>query len=147
MIILFKKERNIMGKGKQRPPQYNRQSMGYQQNVYKQQMKERDVQLPKQIDMEKIKKIYKYGGIAWIILTIVLAIFVSIKTLIPMAIIALVAVGAVVLYLRSYENKYLTAYKKMGLTKEYFLKQMRKNGSDAKSIAKISKKWDKIKVD
>ena len=136
-----------MGKGKQRPPQYNRQSMGYQQNVYKQQMKQNDVQIPKQINMDKIKNIYKFGGIAWLVLTIVLAIFVSIKVLIPMAIIAIIAVGGMVLYMRNYETKFLTAYKKMGLTKEYFIKQMRKNGSDAKSLAKISKKWDKIKVD
>ncbi len=136
-----------MGKGKQRPPMYNRQSMGYQQNVYKQQMKQNKVEMPKKIDMDKITKIYKYGGIAWLVLSILLAIFVTPKTLIPMAIIAIVAVGGMVLYMRNYEKKYILAYKKMEVPKEYFLKQLKKGGSDAKSIAKVSKRWDKIKVD
>ncbi len=136
-----------MGKGKQRPPMYNRQSMGYQQNVYKQQMKQNNVEMPKKVDLNKITKIYRYGGIAWIILTVVLAIFVSVKTLIPMAVIALVAVGGMVLYMRDYEKKYILAYKKMGIPKEYFLKQLKKGGTDAKSLNKVSKRWDKLKVE
>ena len=57
-----------MSKGKQRPPQYIRQSKGYQQNLYKKQMKEQDIQVPKSINIEKITKINRILGIVWIVL-------------------------------------------------------------------------------
>ena len=55
-----------MSKGKQRPPQYIRQSKGYQQNLYKKQMKEQDIQVPKSINIEKITKLNRILGIVWI---------------------------------------------------------------------------------
>ena len=57
-----------MSKGKQRPPQYIRQSKGYQQNLYKKQMKEQDIQVPKSINIEKITKLNRILGIVWIVL-------------------------------------------------------------------------------
>ena len=136
-----------MGKGKQRPSMYNRPSAGYQQNLYKQQMKEKDVKIPKQPDAKKIEKFTQIGGIVWIIATILLCFLVSWKAVIPMLIIAAAYAGGLFLYMRDFENKFITAYKKMGVTKEMFMKQLKKGGTDAKSMKKISKKWDKIKVD
>ena len=136
-----------MAKGKQRAPMYNRQSAGYQQNLQKQQMKERNIQVPKQPDFNKIAKVSRYLGIAWVIIAILLAVFVKAWTLIPMAVIALGYVGGLMLYMRDFEKKFITAYKKMGLPKHVFMKQLKRGGTDAKSLAKIDKKWDKIKVD
>ena len=51
------------------------------------------------------------------------------------------------MYMRDFEKKYILAYKKMDVPKDVFLKQLKKGGTDAKSIAKISKKWDQLKVD
>ena len=64
-----------------------------------------------------------------------------------MLIIAAAYAGGLFLYMRDFENKFITAYKKMGVTKEMFMKQLKKGGTDAKAMKKISKKWDKIKVD
>ncbi len=47
-----------MSKGEQRPPQYIRQSQRLsKQNLYKKQMKEQDIQVPKSINIEKITKL------------------------------------------------------------------------------------------
>ncbi len=136
-----------MGKGKQRPPQYSRQSMGYQQNLYKQQMKLRNAEMPKAPDTKKIMKWTKIGAVVWLLVTIALAFFVGWKSTIVMVIIAAAYAIGITLYLRNFETKYITSYKKMEVPKDVFLKQLRKGGTDAKSIAKISKKWDKIKID
>lgn len=136
-----------MAKGKQRAPMYNRQSAGYQQNLYKQEMKMRNVKVPKQPDVNKITKISRYLGIAWLIITILLAVFVKPWTIIPMAVIMAAYAGGLVLYMRDYEKKFVEAYKKMGIPKDMFMKQLKRGGTDAKSLAKISKRWDKVKVD
>ncbi|MDD5824241.1 MAG: hypothetical protein PUD55_07510 [Firmicutes bacterium] len=136
-----------MAKGKQRAPMYNRQSAGYQQNLYKQQMKLKDVKVPKQPDFKKISKVSRWAGIAWFIVAILLAVFVKAWTLIPMVVIAAAYIGGLVFYMRDFEKKFITAYKKMGVPKDTFIKQLKKGGTDAKSIAKIDKKWDKIKVE
>ncbi|MBQ0004714.1 MAG: hypothetical protein KBS68_02500 [Clostridiales bacterium] len=136
-----------MGKGKQRPSMYNRPSAGYQQNLYKQEMKMRNVQVPKQPDVKKITKVSRILGIIWVIVAILLVVFTKAWTLIPMAVILVAYVGGLFLYMRDFETKFVTAYKKMGIPKDMFMKQLKKGGTDAKSLAKISKKWDKIKVE
>jgi len=128
-----------MSKGKQRPPQYIRQSKGYQQNLYKKQMKEQDIQVPKSINIEKITKLNRILGIVWIVLIFACGFF---WTWIAAAVLAVVFV-----YMTNYSKKYLGAYKKMGVPKEMYMKQLKKNGTDAKSMERMSKLWDKIKVD
>ena len=129
-----------MSKGKQRPPQYIRQSKGYQQNLYKKQMKEQDIQVPKSINIEKITKLNRILGIVWIVLIFACGFF---WTWIAAAVLAVVGAA----YMGNYSKKYLGAYKKMGVPKEMYMKQLKKNGTDAKSMERMSKLWDKIKVD
>ena len=126
-----------MSKGKQRPPQYIRQSKGYQQNLYKKQMKEQDIQVPKSINIEKITKLNRILGIVWIVL-IAAAV---------LAVVGAAYMGGFFVYMTNYSKKYLGAYKKMGVPKEMYMKQLKKNGTDAKSMERMSKLWDKIKVD
>lgn len=148
---IFYRERGYvtMGKGKQqqRAAMYNRQSQGYQQNLYKQQMKLRDVKVPKQPDVEKISKVSRWLGIGWFLLAVVLAFVWKPIVIVPMAVVALLYVGGLIIYMKDFEKKFITAYKKMGVDKQVFMKQLRKGGTDAKSLKKIDKKWDKIKVD
>jgi hypothetical protein len=136
-----------MAKGKQRPPQYNRQSMGYQQNLYKREQKLRNAEMPKAPDTKKILKITRWGAAIWLIVTIALTVFFGWKAVIPMVVIAAAYAIGITMYMRDFEKKYILAYKKMDVPKDVFLKQLKKGGTDAKSIAKISKKWDKLKVD
>ena len=135
-----------MSKGKQRPPQYIRQSKGYQQNLYKKQMKEQDIQVPKSINIEKITKINRILGIVWVILIFACGFFWTWIAAV-LAVVGAAYMGGFFVYMTNYSKKYLGAYKKMGVPKEMYMKQLKKNGTDAKSMERMSKLWDKIKVD
>lgn len=136
-----------MSKGKQRPPQYIRQSKGYQQNLYKKQMKEQDIQVPKSINIEKITKINRILGIVWVTLIFVCGFFWTWIAAAVLAVVGVAYMGGFFVYMSNYSKKYLGAYKKMGVPKEMYMKQLKKNGTDAKSMERMSKLWDKIKVD
>ena len=127
-----------MSKGKQRPPQYIRQSKGYQQNLYKKQMKEQDIQVPKSINIEKITKLNRIFACGFFWTWIAAAV---------LAVVGAAYMGGFFVYMTNYSKKYLGAYKKMGVPKEMYMKQLKKNGTDAKSMERMSKLWDKIKVD
>ena len=88
-----------MGKGKQRPPQFNRQSKGYQQNMYKNQMKEKGVEMPKQLDMEKWTKFNRVAGIVWVVAVILLAFLVGWKASLIVAVLGFVYLGGFMLFL------------------------------------------------
>lgn len=136
-----------MSKGKQRPPQYIRQSKGYQQNLYKKQMKEQDIQVPKSINIEKITKINRILGIVWIVLIFACGFFWTWIAAAVLSVVGAAYMGGFFVYMTNYSKKYLGAYKKMGVPKEMYMKQLKKNGTDAKSMERMSKLWDKIKVD
>ena len=123
-----------MSKGKQRPPQYIRQSKGYQQNLYKKQMKEQDIQVPKSINIEKITKLNRILGIVWIILIFACGFFWTWIAAAVLAVVGAAYMGGFFVYMTNYSKKYLGAYKKMGVPKEMYMKRMSKLG-------------DKIKVD
>ena len=136
-----------MSKGKQRPPQYIRQSKGYQQNLDKKQMKEQDIQVPKSINIEKITKLNRILGIVWIVLIFACGFFWTWIAAAVLAVVGAAYMGGFFVYMTNYSKKYLGAYKKMGVPKEMYMKQLKKNGTDAKSMERMSKLWDKIKVD
>ena len=136
-----------MSKGKQRPPQYIRQSKVYQKNLYKKQMKEQDIQVPKSINIEKITKLNRILGIVWIILIFACGFFWTWIAAAVLAVVGAAYMGGFFVYMTNYSKKYLGAYKKMGVPKEMYMKQLKKNGTDAKSMDRMSKLWDKIKVD
>ena len=136
-----------MSKGKQRPPQYIRQSKGYQQNLYKKQMKEQDIQVPKSINIEKITKLNRILGIVWIVLIFACGFFWTWIAAAVLAVVGAAYMGGFFVYMTNYSKKYLGAYKKMGVPREMYVKELKKNGTDAKSMERMSKLWDKIKVD
>ena len=136
-----------MAKGKQRPPMYNRQSKGYQQNAYRQQLKEQDIKFPKQIDMEKWGKINKVLAVVWGIATVAIAFLVKWWAGLICVAVGLVYLGGFMLYINNYLKSYIKAYKQMGFPKDMYLKQLKRGGTDAKQIARMSTMWDKVKVD
>ena len=134
-----------MGKGKQRPPQFNRQSKGYQQNLYKKQMKEKGVEMPKQMNAERWTKINRILGIVWVVAVIASALCVGWKLALVVALLGLVYLGGFMMYMNNYMKKFIGAYKKMGIPKEMYLKQLRRNGTDEKQIRRMEVIWDKAK--
>lgn len=136
-----------MSKGKQRPPQYIRQSKGYQQNLYKQQLKERDVKIPKQIDMKKMSRINRILAILWIAAVVLVVLLLNWKIALIPLFVGIIYMAGFIVYINKYTKDYLGAYKKMGLTKEMYLKQLKKSGASQKDMTRMSKMWDKIKMD
>lgn len=136
-----------MSKGKQRPPQYIRQSKGYQQNLYKKQMKDQNIKPPKTVNMEKWIKINRVLGIVWIIAVFAVGFFWTWIAGAVMMVIGALYLGGFLFYVNRYMKNYLATYKKMGIPKDVYIKQLKKNGTDAKNIERMSKMWDKIKVD
>ncbi|MDO4383602.1 MAG: hypothetical protein Q4C18_03830 [Eubacteriales bacterium] len=136
-----------MGKGKQRPPQFNRQSKGYQQNMYKNQMKQKGVEMPKPLNAERMTKFNRVAGIVWVVAVILSAFLVGWKVSLAIAVLGLVYLGGFMLYMNNYLKKYIGAYKKMGVPKEMYLKQLRRNGTDEKQIQRMATMWDKAKED
>ena len=110
-----------MSKGKQRPPQYIRQSKGYQQNLYKKQMKEQDIQVPKSINIEKITKLNRILGIVWIVLIFACGFFWTWIAAAVLAVVGAAYMGGFFVYMTNYSKKYLGAYKKMGVPKEMYI--------------------------
>lgn len=136
-----------MAKGKQRPPMYNRPSKGYQQNAYRQQMKEKDIKFPKQIDMDKWGKINKVLAIVWGIALFAISFLVNWKAGLAVAVLGLIYIGGFMYYINNYLKGYIKAYKQMGFPKDMYLKQLKRGGTDAKQISRMSTMWDKVKVD
>lgn len=136
-----------MSKGKQRPPQFNRPTKGYQQNLQKKMMKDQGIELPEPIDMEKWTKINRILGIVWIIVTLLLIFLVDWKAGLASLIVGAIYIGCFMLYVNNYIKKYIGAYKKMGVPKDLYLKQLRRSGNDVKQIERMSRMWDRVKVD
>lgn len=133
-----------MAKGKQRPPQYIRQSQGYQRNMAKNEMKKRNIEMPKAPDMKKVGRINIAVLVVGVILSGLGFFFGGWAIgLIPVALVLIYFVSFY-LYIRKLEEKYVLAYKSMGVTKDIYLKELKRRGTDRKEIDRISKRWDKV---
>ena len=138
-------------KSMQRQVMYNRQSKAWQQNQMKNQMAQAGFAngAPKTPSSKKMRNIIIIGLILWVALTVFITIkFHWVGLLIGFAIGGGLT-GAMIMYLRNKENEILRYYKSMGLPKQEFFKQMKKNSKTKisdKQTKKMSKKWDKIEV-
>lgn len=138
-------------KSMQRQVMYNRQSKAWQQNQMKNQMAQAGFAkgAPKTPSSKKMRNIIIIGLVLWVALTVFITIkFHWIGLLIGFAIGGGLT-GAMIMYLRNKENEILRYYKSMGLPKQEFFKQMKKNSKTKisdKQMKKMSKKWDKIEV-
>ena len=126
---------------------YNRPSGGYQKNLYKQKLKAEGIKAPKTVDQKKLRYILIGGGVAWLILTIVLSVFFKWTGLIIGMVLGLILVGGAYFYLQSKQKEIITYYKKIGMTEDMYMNELKKRGTDKKKIEAFRKTWRKTKVD
>ena len=127
--------------------QYNRPSGAYQKNLYKQMINAEGVKQPKSIDQKTIR----WGGIAigacLIIMLVLLTVFLKWKGLLIGMLISLVVVGGLYFFLQHKQTEMITYYKKIGMTEEMYISELRKRGTDKKAIEASRRQWRKVKVD
>lgn len=127
---------------------YNRQSKGYQQNLYKQRLKEENIKAPKNtLTEKKLRTIAIVAGIVWLVLTIALIFALKRWGLLIGLVVGLIAVGGAYLYLRSKQNEMIAYYKKLGMTEDMYINELKKRGTDPKQLEYTRKVWRKVKVD
>jgi len=126
---------------------YNRQSKGYQQNLYKQHLKENNIKAPKALSEKKLKISAIVAAIVWIVATVLLYVYLGWKGLLVGIVIgALVFVG-VVLFLRNKQREMIRYYKQVGMTEEMYIREMRKRNNDPKQLEAARKLWRKVEVE
>ncbi len=127
---------------------YNRQSKGYQQNLYKQRLKEENIKAPKNtLTEKKLRTIAIVAGIVWLVLTIALIYALKWWGLLIGLVVGLIAVGGAYLYLRSKQNEMIAYYKKLGMTEDMYINELKKRGTDPKQLEYTRKVWRKVKID
>ena len=127
---------------------YNRQSKGYQQNLYKQRLKEENIKAPKNtLTEKKLRTIAIVAGIVWLVLTIALIFAFKWWGLLIGLVVGLIAVGGAYLYLRSKQNEMIAYYKKLGMTEDMYINELKKRGTDPKQLEYTRKVWRKVKID
>ncbi len=127
---------------------YNRQSKGFQQNLYKQKLKEENIKPPKNnLTEKKLRTIVIAGGIIWLILTILLVVFLKWKGLLIGLLVGLVVVGAAYWYLRHKQNEVIAYYKKLGMTEDMYINELKRRGTDQRQLDATRKIWRKVKID
>ncbi len=126
---------------------YNRPSGGYQKNLYKQKLKAEGIKAPKTVDQKKLRYILIGGGVAWLILTIVLSVFFKWTGLIIGMVLGLILVGGAYFYLQNKQKEIIRYYKKIGMTEDMYMNELKKRGTDKKQIEAFRKTWRKTKVD
>ncbi len=130
---------------------YNRQSKAWQQNQMKNAMARAGYEngAPKTPSAKKLRiAVIAIVGV-WILVTVLLTWKLHWWGLLAGCILGGVVTGALVLYMRNKEKEILKYYKSMGIPKQEFFKQMKKNSKQEikkKQLEKMSKSWDKIEV-
>ena len=126
---------------------YNRPSGGYQKNLYRQKLNAEGIKAPKQLEQKKLRNILIAGGVVWLIITILLAIYLKWKGLIIGMIIGLILTGGAYFYLQYKQKEMIRYYKKIGMTEEMYINELRKRGTDKKQVEAFRKIWRKTKAE
>lgn len=127
--------------------QYNRQSKGFQQNLYKQQMKEKNLTPPKSFTEKQLKTIAIVAVIVWIVATVLLYVYVGWKGLLAGIIIGAIVAALAFLYLRNKQKEMIRFYKKAGMTEEMYIHELKKRNNDPKQLEYARKSWRKVEID
>lgn len=127
--------------------QYNRPSGAYQKNLYKQMLAENNVKAPKALDQKTIK----YGGIAigvcLAIVLVLLTVFLHWKGLLIGLVITAAVSGGTYYYLNYKQKEMIGYYKKIGMTEEMYINELRKRNTDQKAIEAARRQWRRVKQD
>ena len=62
-------------------------------------------------------------------------------------IIGLAGVGGAYLYLRNKQNEMIAYYKKLGMTEDMYINELKKRGTDQRTLDQTRKVWRKVKID
>lgn len=125
---------------------YNRQSKGFQQNLYKQKLKEEGIKAPRNnLTEKKIRTIAIVAGVVWLVLTVILTIYFKWWGLLGGLVVGLMAAGGAYMYLRYKQNEMISYYKKIGMTEDMYIKEMRKRNVPEKQLEQTRKVWRKVK--
>ena len=127
--------------------QYNRPSGGYQKNMYKQMVNAEGVKAPKPIDPKKFRIIAIGGAVVIVALIVVLTILLKWKGLLIGLLIGLAIVGGTYFFLNKKQKEMITYYKKIGMTQQMYVNELKKHNTDKRQIDASIKLWNKVKVD
>ena len=133
---MSKKQRNI--------PQYSRPTKGYQQNMSRNMMKDKDIDMPKQMDAKKVTWFNRILLVVWAVAVVALWVTFGWKAGVACLVAGAIYAGGFVLYMRRYQKRVLTAYKKMGMTRAMYIKEVKRRYSEPKEVEQMIKNWDKI---
>ena len=126
---------------------YNRPSGGYQKNLYRQKLNAEGIKAPKTVDQKKLRYTLIGGGVAWLALVILLTVYLKWTGLIIGLVIGLALVGGAYFYLQYKQKEIIRYYKKIGMTEEMYINELKKRNTDKKQIEAFRKTWRKTKVD
>ena len=126
---------------------YNRPSGGYQKNLYKQQLNTQGVKQPKTIDQKQLRNIAIAVGIVWVLLSIFLIFKLKWWGLLISLVIALAVVGGAYFFIQHKEKEMITYYKKIGMTEEMYIRELKKRNVDKKQIDQVRKTWKKVQAE
>ena len=127
--------------------QYNRPSGGYQKNVYKQMLNKENIKAPKPLDQKTIR----YGGIAilavWLVASILLIINMKWIGLLISVLVGAAVAGGLYYFLNYKQKEMITYYKKIGMTEEMYINELKKRNTDKKQIEAARRQWRRVKAD
>lgn len=126
---------------------YNRPSGGYQKNLYRQKLNSEGIKAPKTVDQKKLRYALIGGGVAWLALVILLTVYLKWIGLIIGVVIGAILVGGTYFYLQYKQKEIIRYYKKIGMTEEMYINELKKRNTDKKQIEAFRKTWRKTKVD
>lgn len=127
--------------------QYNRPSGGYQKNLYRQQLKTEGVKMPKALDPKKLRIALIAAAVCMVVLLVVLTIFFKWKGLLIGLLIGLAAAGGIFLFLQHKQKEMIVYYKKIGMTEQMYVNELKKRNTDVKQIDAYTKLWRKTKAE
>lgn len=124
---------------------YNRQSKGYQQNLYKQKLKEENITAPKALSEKNLRITTIAVGVVWLIATILATVYFKWTGLLIGLLVGLVLVGGAYMYLRHKQNEMIRYYKKLGMTEDMYINELKKRNTPPKQLEATRKIWRKVK--
>lgn len=125
---------------------YNRPSGGYQKNLYRQKLNAEGIKAPKTMDAKKLRLIIIGSGVAWLLISILLTVKLKWIGLAIGVAIGLIVVGGLYYYINYKQKEMITYYKKIGMTEEMYIGELKKRGTDKKQIETMRRLWRKVKV-
>ena len=121
---------------------YNRPSMGYQRNQAKKIIKDADIP---RYDTKKIKRNLTILFIVWLIGLAVDTFIEGLSGFVGMLLLGVIIAFGILAYIKHMDKNVIRAYKRMGVPKEDYLAEVRRQGLSDKRVELMNKLWDKVK--